>query len=647
MSQTLTVTVKEIEGRGLIVSVPNQVRDGLIRRRDLSWDRAESFNVYQFSVGQNLEVVELEDKPYYQFLPLSLRQTTDPWGDAYKQKKFKEGMEISCTVVNILRGAIFVQIEPGIDGRIEAEHVSHFFPEKPLHEIIRLGDVVVGMVTDVNWELRHITLSLTEYLQKINQFNKSDRLNLQRLLFEDKKLFGNKSGTLNNRDIKQIHHPPASFIGNDFLIVDDEEHAGNGLKAALSEICYGKIWFASNQKEAEEAIHDSMGKIGLAIIDYSLEKQTGYIVGKALKEKHPYLSILITSSDPMADFKLPDTLEGEKVEFCRKEGRIITDWINRRRRGYTEYIVPQGEQARQNRLLQQIGAANVLHKPLRDELQDTLRYLNVDIKASHIFVLDVNRQEKSVEILACDPPISTITRGVGRDYFLRSLDRLYHSPVREIIADQDEYYQDKIPAYKPKTLRYFFSYLNYKTIYGLPIFISGINPRYILFVLDETKSSFDENLKNQIQITALICRSQIERAINFEYMRRFEQRYSLGELLGSFVHELRNKLGVIDPTTKRIDVIAQKLAKPDLLSGKRDELIVELGEKSRLLQKGQGELEVLIESFSQVARGDFEFVDLNSLVSKVVKELSYMAAENDVTLIFESDPRMPLVWVGR
>ena len=75
--------------------------------------------------------------------------------------------------------------------------------------------------------------------------------------------------------------------------------------------------------------------------------------------------------------------------------------------------------------------------------------------------------------------------------------------------------------------------------------------RHALFLFSEHDQKFDQKTLNRAGLAGEFIQVALERAMLLDYMRRYEQRYFQGQLLGSLVHELDTKLDGLEAQSKR------------------------------------------------------------------------------------------------
>jgi signal transduction histidine kinase len=156
-------------------------------------------------------------------------------------------------------------------------------------------------------------------------------------------------------------------------------------------------------------------------------------------------------------------------------------------------------------------------------------------------ILEVDLARESAVIVAADPPLD--------DELLYETDALFYSPAQDVVEQKVADYRKYVPAEpveRPSYLKNFFPLLPYQTYLGIPLTIPGMATRHALFLLDEYRPTISDAVNEQANLAAQLIQVALERGLLLDLMHRYEQRYTQGQLLGSLIHELGNKLDALD-----------------------------------------------------------------------------------------------------
>jgi signal transduction histidine kinase len=220
-----------------------------------------------------------------------------------------------------------------------------------------------------------------------------------------------------------------------------------------------------------------------------------------------------------------------------------------------------------------------------------------------------------------------------------SLDGLYHSPVQNVVVSQEEFYvpflsQDTDPRFKN-----FFQQLRFHTCLGIPVKVPDLAKYHALFLLKDDGVPFSDEQLDLIRSTTVVVQSALERTFLLEYMRNYEQRYTRGQLLGSLVHELRNKVNPLAELSTELSETLDKLRESAQPSN-RYHWLHEADDLAADLEEVGTSLTGLLDAYLQMASGKLGAVDVNEVVEKVKRNLEPLADESQVEIYLDLDKEL-------
>jgi len=134
--------------------------DGLLHVTDMSWGRVNHPSEL-FKVGDEIKVKVLRFDPESERVSLGLKHIQpDPWRDA--AMRYTVGRRISGKVVSLTDYGAFVELEPGIEGLVHVSEMSWTKRVKHPSKLVSIGDVVEGVVLDVDEHNRKISLGMKQ-----------------------------------------------------------------------------------------------------------------------------------------------------------------------------------------------------------------------------------------------------------------------------------------------------------------------------------------------------------------------------------------------------------------------------------------------------------------------------------------------------
>jgi two-component system NtrC family sensor kinase len=115
----------------------------------------------------------------------------------------------------------------------------------------------------------------------------------------------------------------------------------------------------------------------------------------------------------------------------------------------------------------------------------------------------------------------------------------------------------------------------------------------------------------------------------------------MGLLFGDFVHEARNRIGLLKSMTHQIDqLITNTEGKRTNITAKDLHTLTLASQEIRLNLK---ELEELLFAYTFVARKQFEPVDVNQIIREIMVQLKSFAREHRTQVYVDLEPNMPHV----
>ena len=149
-------TVKSITNFGAFVDIGGV--DGLVHISELSWNRIKHPSEV-VKEGDVLEVYIKDINPETKKISLGYKKTEDnPWVIA--KSKIAIGDIVKCKIVRMLPFGAFAEIIPNVDGLIHISQIADRKIGKP-EDVLTIGQEVEAQVTDVNWDDKKISLSIS------------------------------------------------------------------------------------------------------------------------------------------------------------------------------------------------------------------------------------------------------------------------------------------------------------------------------------------------------------------------------------------------------------------------------------------------------------------------------------------------------
>jgi small subunit ribosomal protein S1 len=135
--------------------------EGLIHISEMSWTKQVKHPSKIVSIGEEVDAVVLKIDKDEQKISLGFRQLEpDPWYTI--DLKFPVGSRVTGKVRNITNFGIFLELEEGIDGLVHISDISWTRRIKHPSEVVKKGDSVEVVVTNIDKENRRISLGMKQ-----------------------------------------------------------------------------------------------------------------------------------------------------------------------------------------------------------------------------------------------------------------------------------------------------------------------------------------------------------------------------------------------------------------------------------------------------------------------------------------------------
>ena len=155
-----TGRVTNITDYGAFVELEPGV-EGLVHVSEMSWTKKNVHPGKIVSTSQEVEVMVLDVDPKKRRISLGLKQCMEnPWTDF--AQKYPVGTQIEGEIKNITEFGLFVGLEDGIDGMVHLSDLDWEVPGDEAIKTFKKGDVVKGVVLDVDIEKERVSLGIKQ-----------------------------------------------------------------------------------------------------------------------------------------------------------------------------------------------------------------------------------------------------------------------------------------------------------------------------------------------------------------------------------------------------------------------------------------------------------------------------------------------------
>jgi len=137
--------------------------EGLIHVSEMSWTKKVKNPSKILNLGDEVECIVSDVNMDQRRISLSLRAAEpNPWG--LLVERYPIGSRVSGVVRNLTDFGAFVEIEDGIDGLVHISDMSWTRRVKHPSEVLKKGDTVEAVITNIDAENQRISLSMKELM---------------------------------------------------------------------------------------------------------------------------------------------------------------------------------------------------------------------------------------------------------------------------------------------------------------------------------------------------------------------------------------------------------------------------------------------------------------------------------------------------
>jgi len=152
--------VTSITDYGAFVQVQEGV-EGLVHVSEMSWTKRVKHPSKILSLGDEVEVMVLDNDPGQKRVSLGLKQTSpNPWDTI--AERYPVGTKIQGRIKNITDFGIFIGIDEGIDGLVHISDVSWIQRLKHPSEVFKKGQEVQAIVLNIDKENQRFSLGIKQ-----------------------------------------------------------------------------------------------------------------------------------------------------------------------------------------------------------------------------------------------------------------------------------------------------------------------------------------------------------------------------------------------------------------------------------------------------------------------------------------------------
>jgi len=627
--------------------------DGIIRNRELLWDREPQKPSEILKQGQPVKALVIGWDYERGRLELSLRQAErDPWANI--EQRYKVGGVVRGRVVRLRPKGAYVELDLGVEGFVPLAKVSTE-PVEHIDQVLLVGDVVEGIINRLDYHERRIELSIKEHLERLEQAK--EEAGYREYVAQADKGGATLGESLRRKDLEGLiqflseQHQEAGSSGMDqespigeariggtqkILLVDDDDDFRLSMERLLKRLGY-QVETAETGEEALALF--SANEYNLVLMDLGLPgKVDGLEATRRILAHKPAVPVVIVTGIDWIERHVTAIDEAKSlgaksallkpVDLQRLQGIIKA--INEGRDAWSMAQMPEvisGKLEFLGPLSGPTPSRSELHKVIREtllELQNT-----TGAKACVLFHMVPATSEVQVYAHTGAP----LGQYEDTKYTLQA------TPIDNVIRKGEQLYEPYVSR-NPLRFRYLTQLLDFSSCIGVPVKTLG-QPQYALFLFHATNGHFiPVHLKQATtmagRLGAFIAWQEVECAI-----QRIQPLVLIGQLGVVLAHEINNKLTSVANYARLLELDHAQL-EDDPTSALQPWLRDDIGGSVHSLldasQSMQGLTQLLV---NFIRREKYEALNINDVILRAVRLLSPIALRNKVKMIPLLEEQIP------
>lgn len=627
VNDSIECHVVRIVSSGLIVALEDG-RTGIIRSRELTWDRSLDAPPLTFHKDDTLQAVILSEDKKSGHLELSHKRVI-----AYPWKKvtngaYREGQLVRGEVVNLVHNGAYVQLEPGIDGFVPNDQIPGG-AGRQTEELLWLRDRIEAIVTRVRLDEDLLDLSILDCLEK-RLGQRASRSGQTDLSFDPSRYPSSVLPASEHR--AQLRQCVGQRIHR-VCVIDDESDFADGLAEWLARFGYE---VSTTKDSVIDSTEDRLAD--LYLIDVDLGETDGRDTAKTLCARQPDARIvLMTALDRLDEHESVDeSLLVDGILLKPLDYEEVLDLLAELETSKPKPIDLQNLSLgqRDQSFLEYVANQPSLRQGEEISLNEALHRLRRHTGAHSAYLLRVDLFTLRISIAGC----SCLSEG----YLTQSqLDTLKQSVVRNIAIDKEIIRSGTISGHDrfASLLRVF----NLESLIGVPIPDVGIDARYVLLLLHPEPDQFSEaHMVEALGVSHLLASYLQQEAIG-AIVTKAQRSILFGQLSAGLLHELKNKINSIGQQMQNMELDLEDLA--DKAKGLPARLWTrDLTKRTTLMKAEYADLRTMtFENLGILGQERLISVDVNELLQKTARTVAPLAKANKVRMEIRQDQHIPRI----
>jgi|GEM_PF-606085 len=618
--------------------------EGIIRNRELLWDREPSDPSEILKQGQPVKALVIALDRKRGRLELSLRQAErDPWANIEQQ--YKIGGVVRGRVMRLRPKGAYVELDLGVEGFIPLGKVSTE-PVEHIDQVLLVGDVVEGIVNRLDRYERRVELSIKEHLEKLERAK--EEAGYREYTAQANKRWATLGESLHRNDLQALvrllsepHRQTNEYKSREsldgeskvaciqkILLVDDDDDFRISLERVLKRLGY-QVETAETGEGA--LLLFSANEYDLVLMDLGLPgKIDGLKATQRILAYKPAVPVVIVTGIDWIERHMTALEEAravgarsallKPVDLQRLQDIIKAIAENRDAWPTTQAPEPVGGSVG---FLDRLSDMTPSHDELYQVIQGMLLELKTTTGAMACVLFHMLLATREVRIYA--------HTGVSLGQYEAAKYTLHATPIDTVIREGRQLYEPDI-SHNPFRFHHLRQLLDFRSCIGVPVKTFG-QTQYGLFLFHPKNGHFTIGHLQQAVITA----GRLGTAIAWQEVGRAIQRVQplilIGQLGAVLAHEINNKLTSISNYAQLLKLHHAQL-EDDPTTALQPWLRDEMGASVDSLLDASRTMQGLSQLFVNFIRKEkYEALNINDIVLRTMRLLEPVALRSKVRMI--------------
>jgi signal transduction histidine kinase/predicted RNA-binding protein with RPS1 domain len=590
---------------------------GIIRQREMSWDKKDANPYEMVKEGEEVDAIVLLIDSERNNLELSMRYAVhDPWKISLQEAKPDDVVE--GTVEGVREYGAFVEITEGVTGFLPVSDIRLDGNIEKAHEALWVGDKVRAAIQKIDTDKRQLQISIKKYLASQPFSSSYDHGSHTLREFLDastlqvmKQIMGDISDETDLPEPDRIQR---------VLIVDDNKEFCASMGQLLKEWGYVVL-----EAEGLSAARDLIEKqpVDVTFLDLSLSDGSAIEFAVELKNRFPYTHTLLLSGIDAVDVQVEEAQKNDlPLEYKPFGARPLAEYLIKLEKDGGGLPTKKDVFHPRPAQLQEESLAGYIDSDIQQVVHDIVSKSNA--KGGALFQRTPGKKGE-IEWLYLDQ----VEMQNEEAHTL-----LFYSPVEDVIREQKDLIIDNIYD-NPAQSKYLVKAIPFISCAGFSIQVPSNPQTSAFFLFSDTPKAFTKQALSDSE--RLTLESFLFRRMVFGALLSTHNEVLRSQLRAGALHDVNNSLGSVDFKLSRL---AERMT--ELIEDYSRETAAQSSLLVNEIQTITAQMQKTLELFRKLGRiNTAEETDINSIVRRGVDHQKALASHLNVELSLSLDHNMP------